>query len=138
MWLGVFKMSAEAIHLLGLPKKHLFWLNTPIIKVDTTSPPTSYTDVDCTDQTSKKATLILAYVDFKHNVAGSRLHIRKNGVTSGGIYDDGSFLISAPIAGQFFRVGLVIIPLDSNQIFEYKVLEYTTCQVRIVIFGYME
>ena len=131
-------MSAEAIHFLGLPKKHLFWLSAPITKVNTTSPPTSYTDVDCTDQTSKKARMLLAYVDFKHNVAGSKLFFRQNGVTSGGIDGDGSFFISNPIADVYHRVGLVVIPLDKNQIFEYKVLEYTSCQARVVIFGYME
>ena len=131
-------MNAEAIHFLGIPKKHLFWLSAPVTKVDTTGPPLAYTNVDCTGQTSKKARLLLAYVDFKHNNAGSRLYIRKNGVTSGGIYGDGSFVIRTLIADLYHCVGLIVIPLDKNQIFQYKVDPYTSSQVRIAIFGYIE
>ena len=131
-------MSAEAIHFVGLPKKHLFWLNTPNTKISTTSPPTTYTDVDCTSETSKKARMLFAYIDFQHDTATKRLYIRENGVESGGLYGDGAFVISTPFAGGYHRVGLIVIPLDKNQIFEYKVDAYTSSRVIIVIFGYME
>ena len=131
-------MMSEAIHMLGLPKKHLFWLSTPNTKISTTSPPTTYTDVDCTSETSKKARMLLAYVDFMHDSAGDRLYIRENGVESGGIYNDGAFVISTPVANAYHRIGLIVIPLDAGQVFEYKVDAYTSSRVIIVIFGYME
>ena len=130
-------MSAEAIHAYGLPLKHLFWLSTPTTKISTTSPPTTYTDVDCRSETSKRARLLLAYVDFIHDIATKCLYIRQNGVESGGLYNDGAFVISTPTTA-YHRIGLIVIPLDKNQVFEYKVDAYTSARVVIIIFGYME
>ena len=151
-----YMLSAESIHGYGLPKKHdhanllnvlpnqhhakleLNWLATPITKVSKTSPPTTYSDVDCTNETSATARLLLVYIDFMHDTANKRLYIRENGVESGGLYGDGAFMISNPNAGAYHRVGLIVIPLDVNQIFEYKVDAYTSCRVIIIIFGYLE
>ena len=119
-------------------KLTLTMLSAPVTKISTTSPPTTYTDVDCTSETSTTARSLLVYVDFAHDIAAKRLYIRENGVESGGIYNDGAFVISTPLADAYHRIGLIVIPLDVTQIFEYKVDAYTSSRVIIIIFGYLE
>ena len=100
-------------------------LSTPDVIGDwITASTTSYTDVDVSDDGVPKGALAVVLELYAAHTTGAYrvLYIRKNGITSGGRWSDGSIvaIILSPTTGGLANQNLVIVPIDANGIFEAK------------------
>ena len=113
------------------------WLNTPVNKISG-APATTFTDIDISDDTGTDvAQTAIFSVKITKSVADAHrdIFIRKNGST---LTDNNIPSVGSEVKTGSHIYGQLHVPLDSNEICEYKANDSGDTTVDITLLGYIK